>query len=127
MSHSEATYVPDPVLIAAQNDDFRKSQCLGTPASLPLRGRTVATHALQAKGTEFIKAAVQTVGMFDSFEPDNDPDGYHDFGAFDVADERLFFKIDLFEAGSQYRWGAEQPDDPDTTVRVLTIMLASDW
>ena len=35
--------------------------------------------------------------------------------------------IDLYEADSDFRYGAETPDNPDTTMRVLTIMLARDW
>ncbi|WP_350082481.1 DUF3768 domain-containing protein [Hoeflea sp.] len=34
---------------------------------------------------------------------------------------------DLYEADSDFRYGAETPDNPATTVRVLTIMLARDW
>jgi hypothetical protein len=34
---------------------------------------------------------------------------------------------DLYEADSDFRYGAETPDNPATTVRVLTIMMASDW
>ena len=34
---------------------------------------------------------------------------------------------DLYEADSDFRYGAETPDNPATTMRVLTIMLARDW
>lgn len=34
---------------------------------------------------------------------------------------------DLYEADSDFRYGAEAPDNPDTTIRVLTIMMARDW
>jgi hypothetical protein len=39
----------------------------------------------------------------------------------------VFWKIDLYEAGSDFRYGAEATDNPATTMRVLTIMLARDW
>ena len=34
---------------------------------------------------------------------------------------------DHYEASSDFRYGAEAPDNPATTMRVLTIMLARDW
>jgi len=33
----------------------------------------------------------------------------------------------MYELGSDFRYGAEHPDDPRQTDRVLTIMLATDW
>jgi hypothetical protein len=71
--------------------------------------------------------AVQAVGGFEIFEPENDPSGWHDFGAVDIRGEKIFWKIDLYEADSDFRYGAEAPDNPATTMRVLTIMMASDW
>ena len=63
--------------------------------------------------------------MFDSFTEDNDPHGEHDFGAFDFKDERIFWKIDYYDAACEY--GCEDPADPSKTTRVLTIMLASEY
>lgn len=127
LADTEDGYVPSSDLIAQQNDAFRKALCLGVTLDQPLLGRAVVTHAVNIEGEEFIRRAIAAVGTFEDFTPDNDPDGRHDFGAFDIDNTRLFWKIDLFEAGSQYRWGAERPDDPQQTERVLTIMLASDW
>ena len=71
--------------------------------------------------------AVKATGEFATFEPENDPEGWHDFGAVEIRGETVFWKIDLYEADSDFRYGAETPDNPATTVRVLTIMLARDW
>ena len=60
-------------------------------------------------------------------EPENDPEGWHDFGAVEIQGETVFWKLDLYEADSDFRYGAEAPDNPATTMRVLTIMLARDW
>jgi len=65
--------------------------------------------------------------QFEIFEPENDPSGWHDFGAVDIRGQKVFWKIDLYEADSDFRYGAEAPDNPSTTMRVLTIMMASDW
>jgi len=62
-----------------------------------------------------------------SFEPENDPEGWHDFGSVTIRGETVFWKLDLYEADSDFRYGAETPDNPETTMRVLTIMMAQDW
>ena len=71
--------------------------------------------------------AVKATGEFATFEPENDPEGWHDFGAVEIRRETVFWKLDLYEADSDFRYGAETPDNPATTMRVLTIMLARDW
>ncbi len=48
-------------------------------------------------------------------------------GAGDISGAKVFGKIDLYEADSDFRYVAETPDNPATTMRVLTIMMASDW
>ncbi len=63
--------------------------------------------------------------MFDSFTEDNDPHGEHDFGAFEHAGQRIFWKIDYYAPDMEH--GSENPADPQQTVRVLTIMLAREY
>ena len=118
---------PDIAAIAAQNDAFRKLACLGETPSQPIQGRMHLTSSLAMTEDGLVLEAVQAVGEFDVFEPENDPDGCHDFGAVDIRGQKVFWKIDLYEADSDFRYGAEAPDNPATTVRVLTIMMASDW
>lgn len=74
-----------------------------------------------------MEEAVKATGEFNVFESENDPDGCHDFGAVDIRGQKIFWKIDLYETDSDFRYGAETPDNPATTMRVLTIMMASDW
>lgn len=71
-------------------------------------------------------AIMLKVVQFNDFTPDNDPYGDHDFGAFDHAGQRIFWKIDYYAKGDMTR-GSERPDDPEATTRVLTIMLASEY
>ncbi len=63
--------------------------------------------------------------LFDSFTEDNDPHGKHDFGAFEHEGKRVFWKIDYYAPDMEH--GSENPADPKQTVRVLTIMLASEY
>ena len=118
---------PDPTVIAAQNDAFRKLACLGETPSQPIQGRMHLTSSLAMAEDGLALEAVQAAGAFEIFQPENDPDGWHDFGAVDIRGEKIFWKIDLYEADSDFRYGAEAPDNPITTIRVLTIMMAHDW
>ena len=118
---------PDAGVIAAQNDAFRRFACLGVPPDRPILGRLVVTQSLIEAGDGFVTEAVQATGAFETFAPENDPAGWHDFGAVTIRGETVFWKIDLYEASSDFRYGAEAPDNPETTMRVLTIMMAHDW
>jgi hypothetical protein len=117
---------PDIAAIAAQNDAFRRLACLSTAPDRPIQGRMHVTGSLIEAEEGFMAEAVKATGVFDTFEPENDPDGCHDFGAVEIRGQTVFWKIDLYEADSDFRYGAETPDSPATTLRVLTIMMASD-
>ncbi len=66
-----------------------------------------------------------TVRDFDDFTEDNDPHGEHDFGAFDFKGQKIFWKIDYYAHDLQH--GSEDPSDTKQTMRVLTILLASEY
>lgn len=127
LSATPQTDLPDPAIIAAQNDAFRKLACLGLSPDQPLPGRMHVTRSLIEAGDSFMAEAVKLTGEFDDFAPENDPSGWHDFGAIEVQGEIVFWKIDLYEADSDFSYGAETPENPETTLRVLTIMMARDW
>ena len=118
---------PDAAAIAAQNDAFRRLACLGVSPDQPIQGRMHVTRSLMETGDGFMAEAVKAAGEFETFEPENDPEGWHDFGVVTIRGETVFWKIDMFEADSDFRYGAEAPDNPETTMRVLTIMMARDW
>lgn len=79
-------------------------------------------NTLPPKDQSAIREKVET---FDAFTPDNDPYGECDFGAFEHNGERIFWKIDYYDTALSK--GSEDPTDPQQTVRVLTIMLASEY
>ena len=129
MSHAEPADFrgPNATVIASQNDAFRRFACLGIAPDQAIQGRLVVTQSLIEAGDGFVTEAVKATGAFDTFEPDNDPEGWHDFGAGTIRGETVFWKLDLYEASSDYRYGAETPENPETTMRVLTVMMARDW
>ena len=70
-----------------------------------------------------IKAkALLIVRAFSEFGEDNDPHGEHDFGSFEVAGEKFFWKIDLYEDPN-----VKDSDGEPLVNRVLTIMLADEY
>jgi Protein of unknown function (DUF3768) len=110
--------------IAKINDRFRLS--LGIPAfSGGIPGKAVVTAGIAALSPDDMTAIFERVRAFNSFTEDNDPHGEHDFGAFDHDGERIFWKIDYYAPDLIH--GSENPADLSQTVRVLTILLASEW
>jgi len=108
-------------IIAAQNDRFRRGD-----KTIP--GQIVMTQGIQALLAEANSeqaAIFHLVRNFDAFTEDNNPHGERDFGQFDFADQRCFWKVDLYDL--DYTYGSEAPSDLSKTRRVLTILLASEW
>jgi len=88
------------------------------------RGRVMLTRGVCV--ADMMKArALQLVRVFDNFSEDNDPHGEHDFGSFELADRKFFWKIDYYDERCEF--GSEDPSDPKRTTRVLTLMLASEY
>ena len=68
--------------IARLNDQFRKD---------PSRyGKAYTTDGVTAHGPEFALRALAATAAFEDFTADNDPYGEHDFGSFDLDDEKLY-------------------------------------
>ena len=98
------------------NDAFRKSFS---------GGKVVMTASVDAL-PEIVRAnALLEVTRFDAFSADNDPNGEHDFGSFELVGRKFFWKVDCYDANMEF--GSEDPSDPSKTTRVLTLMLAEDY
>jgi hypothetical protein len=66
-----------------------------------------------------------TLARFNDWPEGNDPYSEHDFGAFDLFDERLFFKIDYYHPDHDTH--APVPSCVELCRRVLTIMLSDEY
>ena len=110
---------PRAAKIAALNDAFRQNRG-GS-------GRQVMTAGVSAEGPEFVTKALAAIATFDAFTADKDPYGEHDFGSVTIDGQTVFFEIDYYQSGSGYTVGAQAPDNPTTTDRLLTIMLAEEY
>lgn len=114
--HTHARDPGDLNPVARFNDAFRRN--LST-------GKLVATAGVMALGEELLPVVLLAVQAFSNFNVDNDPHGEHDFGAIELGDIRLFWKIDCYDR--DMRFGSADPSDPDVTTRVLTVMLAEEY
>lgn len=110
-------------IIARQNDQFRAALALGVPPTVP--GQVLITPGVMALGLEFIALLQLTVAGFNTFTEDNDPHGDHTFGIVDLCGTRVFWKIDLYD--EDYQFGSEEPENPEKTRRVLTMLLPSEY
>lgn len=90
------------------------------------QGTILVTGGIQAEGQDFLQAAIEATRTFTAFSEENDPWGEHDFGAFDVAGQRLYFKFDYY-ADETLSAGSENPANEGMTYRVLTLMLAGEY
>jgi hypothetical protein len=102
--------------IRALNDAFRTAMT---------GGRVMLTAGVDALPSDIKAIVIRRVTTFSDFNPNNDPHGEHDFGSFQVAGRKFFFKIDTYDP--EMRYGSEDPADPAKTTRVLTIMLAEEY
>jgi hypothetical protein len=103
-------------IIAELNDEFRTAG---------QGGNFGVTSGVWALGTAFVDEAIARVQGFRDFTAENDPHGEHDFGSVAVAGKTVYWKIDYYDASGE--WAADDPANPDKTVRVLTIMLQEEY
>ena len=104
------------------NDEMRAGLLTGGSEAY---GTIVMTRGVADQGQSFVQRAGMTVAGFDAFDGDNDPYAEHDFGAFEIDGEKLFFKIDYYSLDMQGH--SADKSDVGVTHRVLTIMLASEY
>jgi hypothetical protein len=109
---------PTKEKIALLNDKARKGL-------LPGSTKALLTREVTALPEDVLECLVGAVKAFDAFTEDNDPYGEHDFGAIELEGERYFWKIDYYDRS--LRFGAEDPSDTSETMRVLTLMHASEY
>ena len=100
--------------IAKKYDAFRHGSISDLIGATITRNKVVLTRGVAARGAEFIARAMEDVRNFDAFTPDNDPYKEHDFGAFDLDGDKLFWKID--------NYGGHEGID-----LLLTVMFASEY
>ena len=102
--------------IRTLNDNFRTTF---------LGGKVFFSQMVAELPLDLKAKAILAVQNFNAFDAANDPHQQHDFGNFELAGEKYFFKLDYYSLDMSA--GSEDPADPDVTTRVLTIMHASEY
>jgi len=103
--------------IAALNDQFRKGNSrLGT---------WVVSAGVDTLPAEQRQSLMQAVQSYNNFTEDNDPHGEHDFGIIHWEGVEYFWEIICYDKSLQQL--AANPEDFDTTTRVLTLMKADEY
>ena len=104
------------------NDRYRKGD-----QNVP--GKTLLTSGVQALVDDGVglklTELMQFIHGFDDFDQNNDPHGEHDFGSLEFENDTVFWKLDYYAPDLEH--GSEDPSDTEQTIRVLTIMLASEY
>ena len=108
--------VPRAEKIARLNDALRKS---GNG------GRIMVTRGVRATPDFDTGALLAALAAYDAFDADNDPHGERDFGDLMLGGTTLLWKVDYYSLDLQY--ASPDPADPLVTVRVLTVMLESEY
>jgi hypothetical protein len=85
-------------------------------------GQVMMTAGVDALPSDVKAMVIRRVATFTDFNADNDPHKEHDFGSFEIAGRKFFFKLDLYEDPE-----VKGADGQPATTRILTIMLAEEW
>lgn len=104
--------------IAALNDELRVN-------GRALNGRILATGQLAQEDYNKGLAVGIAARAFNDFNEDNDPHGEHDCAIFEFNGERFMFKFDYYALNEETL--AEHPEDPNVTIRVMSILYADDY
>ena len=113
------------LLVLAQKARAKRIADLNDALRRHFTGHVVLTAGIDALPDDLKARVLQTVREFSHFDGSNDPYGEHDFGAFELANLTVFWKVDYYNVDMTA--GSEDPADPNKTTRVLTIMLASEY
>ena len=109
--------VPRAERIARLNDELRTQ---GTG------GQIVITRGVHDLTGADVSELLLALAGFSDFDADSDHHGERDFGLFDFRGRELMWKVDYY-GDAEFRFGSNDPANPDVTHRVLTVLLAEEY
>ena len=112
--------------IALLNDELRKKLISGELFKAENKDKAYITRgaSIFVNGMNRMQF-LNNVALYRNFTEDNNPYGERDFGNFMYQKEKIFWKIDYKDNSMMYH--SPDASDPSQTIRVLTIMKASEW
>jgi hypothetical protein len=112
--------------IALLNDELRKKLITGELFKADSKDKAYITRGASIFVNGMNKMQfLNNVALYRNFTEDNNPHGERDFGSFMYQKEKIFWKIDYKDNAMMYH--SPDASDPSQTIRVLTIMKASEW
>lgn len=109
--------------IAALNDHARHG--LERTAKLVITHTCLATIAGDGSAVAELAAQVRILRALREWTPPEGDRSERDLGYVQVDGHKIMFKVDYYAPDLQ--WGSEDPADPEQTIRVITVMLPSDY
>jgi Protein of unknown function (DUF3768) len=88
-------------------------------------GKVLLTDGILSLGLDTSRRVLDAVSAFDTFTKDNDTWHEHDCATQSVDGHSIIWKIDYYDR--QMMFHSPDPSDCKKTIRVLTIMLASEY
>ena len=118
--------LPQIEKIALLNDELRKKLITGELFKADSKDKAYITRGASVfvNGMNRMQF-LNNVALYRNFTEDNNPHGERDFGNFMYQKEKIFWKIDYKDNSMMYH--SPDASDPSQTIRVLTIMKASEW
>ncbi|NKL08383.1 DUF3768 domain-containing protein [Rhizobium leguminosarum bv. viciae] len=106
--------------IAALNDALRFRGIIPN-------GKIVLTGdlAYETDDAEKMTKIIKALRSFNDFNEDNDPHGEHDCAKFTVDGEEFMFKVDYYALDEEAL--SEHPEDPNVTIRVMSVFYSRDY
>ena len=124
--------VNDRHAVIAEQNDLVRAALAGPKAFKQVNEQGIEFKLVWTPGineafllTGKIKLLAKAIAAFDSFEADDDSYQERDFAALEVEGTKVYFKFDYYNLTMD--GGSEDPADPAQTVRVLTVMLPSEY
>ena len=112
--------------IALLNDELRKKLITGELFKADSKDKAFITRGASVFVNSMNRMQfLNNVALYRNFTEDNNPHGERDFGNFMYQKEKIFWKIDYKDNSMMYH--SPDASDPSQTIRVLTIMKASEW
>ena len=117
---------PEPKALSAEAEQDRRIRALNDQLRQSFMGGQIVMTAGFVDLPASIKArAIAAIRSYDAFEEGNDPYSYHDFGSVEIEGQTVWFKVDAYDRSLQY--GSPDAADPKVTVRVMTLLLPSEY
>ena len=115
-------------IISRLNDSLRQhifDDVIFKATTLHRKDKIVLSKEVSELNNKDKRKVLRLVKEFDTFNKEDNPYNENDFGAFNYKDTNFFWKIDYYDNDLHYH--SEDNTNTEKTIRVLTVMKASEY